>query len=493
MLLIIPTEVPLSKKHLPWLTASLIIVTIASFFAFQMNDEKEQQKVFEYYVQSEQFTRELPYFEKYLLTKSANKHYYNVSEVYTKGPSRLYFMVFDHNFRRYLEQSFKEDSSIDVVEWRLANQEIKALLSQVTFYHYGIKYEDNRPVSLITHLFLHGDLFHLLGNMLVLFLFGFGIERLFGRIKLIIIYLLTGAAGASLFTLLDGTPYTPLLGASGAISGLMGAYIAYYGARKIRFFAWFGLYFNHFQWSALMVLAFWLIKELGYYLWGNQPNVAYLAHLGGLLSGALLGFLLKPRLTARLDEQHSTQNPPTSRYAEALDAIRQLDFDRARSDLLFTLKHHPDHEGCLKSLYNLEKTNTGSEKFKHAVNTLLAVHPRHDQLDEFILTVAQQHLGKHLSVSDLGIEQLFNLLTRQLRNDQVQSSTPHVAMAKKRFAEHPRLPQLLYEWSSALAKREKYRSAANELNYLANYYGETEYGKRAVNSLNEWRSKNIVS
>ncbi|NVK88779.1 MAG: rhomboid family intramembrane serine protease [Gammaproteobacteria bacterium] len=486
MLLIFPTEVPLSKRHLPWLTLTLILLTTISFLLFQLDDNAEESAAINYYLEQGQFENERELFAQYLNSPFGQRDYQSLSVVATEGPERVYYMIFDQQFRHFVREMIQFDDPADAAQWRLFDAELQQRISAVTYFEYGLRSDHAPAQNYLTHMFLHGDIFHLIGNLVFLFLFGFGVERLLGGFKMALVYLIAGAIGGWIFTMLSGKPYLSLVGASGAISGLMGAYTGYFGTQRIRFFAWFGIYFNHFQWPAVLVLLFWLVKEAFYHLFDAQSNIAYLAHFGGLMAGVLLGWLFRATQRSAPPAQQEAQ---INHYANALEHIRLLDFDRARQALKQALKQSPNHLEAMKSLYNLEKTNLGSPNFKHAINLILATPPHQTAIDPFILQINANHVGKHFSVAELEIEALFNLLIRLLRNDQVQSSTPHIAMAKKRFAEHQRLPQLLYQWGLALAKRGKYRSAATEMNYLANYYGESHYGKLALDTLQSWREQ----
>ncbi len=488
MLLIFPTQIGLDRNHIPWLTLSLIVLTVACMFMFQMDDSEESQEVFHYYQTSGLFSMEVASFQQYLETPAAKEHYRDISAVYKEGPGRLYFMVFDQAFRRYLLVRATEKSDAQSQQWYYLAKELDNKKMRVTHFAYGARPDNLTQIGVFTHMFLHGGFGHLIGNMLFLFLFGFGVERLFGQLKFLLIYFASGVVGAVVFSFLEGKPYMPLIGASGAISGLMGAYAGYFGLQKIRFFIWFGVYFNHFKWPALLILIYWLGKEFVYQITDTESNVAYLAHFGGLAAGGILGFLLRPRKARRESASAEEKtNEDKSLYLEALEHIRKLDLDKARVALLKTLRASPNHLDALKSLYNLDKVNPKHRNYRDVVNRVFSINLDQHQADDFVLKVAEDAMPNHLVVEQLEIDAFFGLVHRQLRNDRVQQSEPLVKQAKKAFAQHEQLPKLLFQWSLALAKRKKIRSASIELNYLANYYGETAHGKAAREQLARWK------
>lgn len=498
MLIIFPTQVPFNPARLPYLTLCLMIFTTISYFVFQHDDVEEEQAAIEFYQSSGLFNSEIDYFNDYLKTDTALSDYQSLSDFDTQGPARLYYMVFDQSFRHYIESQIQQSpATIETQQWRAMHNELALKKQQVTYFNFGARPDNLMEPGLITHIFLHGGIMHLLGNMVFLLLFGLGVEALYGKAKLLIIYLTSGVVGAIAFNFIDGKSYSALVGASGAISGLMGAYAAYFGTQRIRFFAWFGIYFNQYKWPAAIVLLFWLGKEFFYQLTDLESNTAYMAHFGGLLAGGLLGLLFKnlpfnsqnlessqaDRANSSLGESTSS----TNHYQTALEHIRKLEITEARSALNQALENNSGHLQALQSLYNLEKVNPKLNSYHKVINQVFAFDLRNTAADAFILSVAEDSVSKTIGIDQLNIDAFFGLLHRQLRNDRLQASTPLVQQAKKTFSENDKLPKLLFEWSKALAKHNKIRSASIELNYLANYYGETPFGRSARQQLKAWR------
>ncbi len=145
--------------------------------------------------------------------------------------------------------------------------------------------EDLHPAGLFGHLLVHADLLHLGGNMIFLWVFGNAICSKLGNLSYLALYLLVGLGAALAHLLLDGAP---AVGASGAINGIIGFYIALHPVNRIHCFWWFWL-----SWGVIEVRGFWLVLLwLAFDLWGafgELPGVAYWAHLGGLASGFGLG------------------------------------------------------------------------------------------------------------------------------------------------------------------------------------------------------------
>jgi membrane associated rhomboid family serine protease len=146
--------------------------------------------------------------------------------------------------------------------------------------------------TLLTSMFLHGGLLHLLGNMLYLWIVGDNVEEVLGPIRYIIVYLICGLAGSLAQIAADPDSTIPTLGASGAIAGLIGAYVVWFPHHQIRV-----LVFRFITvLPAVIVMGGWIAIQIwlgaaSFHRGGDPGGVAYLAHVGGALTGLLVGVL----------------------------------------------------------------------------------------------------------------------------------------------------------------------------------------------------------
>jgi len=159
-----------------------------------------------------------------------------------------------------------------------------------------------RLYTLFTSMFLHGGILHLFGNMLYLQVFGDNIEDNFGHGRYIFFYFLCGIAAAFTHILttlysdipMGGSSLIPTIGASGAISGILGAYLVLYPrARILTAVFYFWIYFARIP--AIFFLGFWFILQWLYVLLNIAGGVAYWAHIGGFVAGMILALLLRRR------------------------------------------------------------------------------------------------------------------------------------------------------------------------------------------------------
>ena len=147
----------------------------------------------------------------------------------------------------------------------------------------------------ITSMFLHGSWGHLLGNLLFFWVFGNNVEDSMGRLRFLVFYLLCGVIAAASHVVLDPSSPVPTVGASGAISGVLGAYLVLYPHVRVRMLFWFLLFIRIFRvpaWAVLLWWFFWqVVAGLPQLMTLNREvsgGVAVWAHIGGFVAGVLL-------------------------------------------------------------------------------------------------------------------------------------------------------------------------------------------------------------
>ncbi len=150
----------------------------------------------------------------------------------------------------------------------------------------------NSLLTLFTAMFLHADMSHLLGNMLIFFIAGLKLEDVMGPWRFLLFYLGAGIAADASHAILSGWDPLPAIGASGAIAGCMGGFMMLYPRSRVRFvYTIFFLIYGTFRLASWFVLGFWFAREIFSYLivekFGVGSTVAFGAHIGGFLVGAL--------------------------------------------------------------------------------------------------------------------------------------------------------------------------------------------------------------
>jgi len=142
-------------------------------------------------------------------------------------------------------------------------------------------------ITLITSLFLHGSFFHLLGNMWYLWIFGNNVEDVVGHFKFIVFYILGGIAASLLQIVITANSTVPIIGASGAVSAILGAYIVKFPRARIKTLLFIFIFITLISVPAVTFIGIWFLMQLLSSAAGAASNVAWFAHIGGFLFGLI--------------------------------------------------------------------------------------------------------------------------------------------------------------------------------------------------------------
>ena len=144
----------------------------------------------------------------------------------------------------------------------------------------------NPFLALITSMFLHGSLFHLAGNMLYLWIFGNNVEDYLGHIRYVFFYLVSGLSAGLTHVIFNPGSAAPMIGASGAIAGVLGAYFILFPRAQVKTFIFLFIFIRVVYVPAAFLLGFWLLIQILNV--GMAGGVAWFAHIGGFLVGMVL-------------------------------------------------------------------------------------------------------------------------------------------------------------------------------------------------------------
>jgi membrane associated rhomboid family serine protease len=160
-------------------------------------------------------------------------------------------------------------------------------------------------LTVLTSMFLHGGILHVGGNMLYLWIFGKNVEDTLGHARFLVFYFVSGVAAAAAQVALSAASSVPMIGASGAVAGVLGAYLLLFPKANVLTLIIFGFFVRVVRIPAVFVLGFWFLVQLlsGLATWtAGVPRgeaaggeTAWFAHLGGFLAGMTLLFILRPR------------------------------------------------------------------------------------------------------------------------------------------------------------------------------------------------------
>jgi membrane associated rhomboid family serine protease len=152
-------------------------------------------------------------------------------------------------------------------------------------------------ITVFTSMFLHGGFFHVAGNMLYLWIFGNNIEDSMGHFRFVVFYLISGIIAVYTFSIVNPHSTIPMVGASGAVSGVLGAYLILFPRAKVLTLIPFGFYMQVVKVPAVFLLGMWIVVQLisGMASSRSGGGVAWFAHIGGFLAGIVLIGLFKKR------------------------------------------------------------------------------------------------------------------------------------------------------------------------------------------------------
>ncbi len=150
-------------------------------------------------------------------------------------------------------------------------------------------------LNVLTSMFMHGGWMHIIGNMWFLWVFGDNVEDAMGSVRFVIFYLLSGLGAALAQMWSDPTSAIPMVGASGAIGGVMGAYALLYPRANVHILIFLGFYITTIAVPAVFMLGYWFLMQLfgGFASSAGGGGVAFWAHIGGFLAGCALVYVFR--------------------------------------------------------------------------------------------------------------------------------------------------------------------------------------------------------
>lgn len=398
-MLIVPLTGKRFRENLPYFTIAIILINCLVYFVFQAGNVENTLRAEQYYQSSGLAGIETPLYLKFLKERG-EKPAAALSSKNKDADERCRILhgwiendaVFLDRLKR--GEGFGGDAAL-FRKWKQLRAGYESRRAQVVSYQYGLKPSRPSAVTYVSYMFLHGSFSHLLGNMIFLWIMGCLIEAGCGRAVFLLEYLLGGVLAAGLYCLVYAHSPVPLVGASGAIAGLMGIFTVLYGRRRIRIFYSLGIYFNTVTIPAIVVLPLWIGNELFQLVFGGAGQVAYMAHVGGLISGALMGMANRSLpmpgaadLSAREDE---TQDRISPLMEQALEKIAGLDMPAAEKQLDEVLRIDGQHVDALRHLFNIQKLEPQTTRFQGTARRLISLLLKDPATQEEALRIYREY------------------------------------------------------------------------------------------------------
>ncbi len=401
-MLILPVHKRLTRQNFPIVTLVLIAINIWVFFFLQVPDAVRRVTAHEFYLQSDLKSIELPLFPDYLTQTQGRAARDFIRE--NTEPDELLPLIDAHpEFRAWVPNHIPIEQ---IDDWQSVRTQYEALRGNPFTDRYYLQFNSVRPVSLLSHMFLHGGIGHLFGNMLFLFFLGLLVEGATGRRLFLASYLLAGFGATVASLAVHWGSIGGSLGASGAIAGLMGLYTVLYGRRKVRFFYWAFIYFDYVKKPAIWLLPAWLGWSFLQFFLDSAGNVAYEAHIGGIVTGVLLalGILqLRWQNSEFLDEE-SNRDADSALYQQALADLEALQIDQAKTKLKELLPRHGDDFRFLKQFHRACQIRPKDPDLPDAMVRLLEWPAYRDDEQDYVHKAFQRFLNEPRLLPGLSVD-----------------------------------------------------------------------------------------
>lgn len=280
MFFLIPIGSEEGVRRLPYLTIGLIALNAVIFIITSSVLRSQEQELFNIHMEMQ----EIEY-----------RYFFDILE---QDPHAMQDITLDEQHQLFFENEYIRWEGNDYETWHKLYEEYKGKFNNVIFNKLGFTPKRFGFFKLFTHMFVHANMFHLIFNMLFLWLVGCNIEDTWSWKVFLGLYLLSGVVACLLHAAVYSGSLTPLVGASGAIAGIMGAFMIRHYKTKIRFAYFFWLIFvppifGSFAVYAGIALPIWFVMQIVSAQWSVETGTAYYAHIGGFIFGAAVGIGMK--------------------------------------------------------------------------------------------------------------------------------------------------------------------------------------------------------
>lgn len=491
-MLIIPVTDKISWRNPPIITISLVLMNCIIFFLFQFNQYDQYVEAENYYVESGLIDIEINKYIDYKYTAEQREAMAGFSKIIQQRKRRNIYreMRQDQVFMLKLEQGeIIAPDDPDYAEWKNLRDEYKDKLSRVFTIRYGFKPANPSLLTIFTHMFLHGGLGHLIGNMIFLWLVGCLLEMGSGRIYYFTTYVVSGLGAVGMFWLWNMNTMGPLVGASGAIAGLMGAFTVLYGRKKMKIFYSIGIYFNYVKIRAIILLPLWIGNEVYQLVFSEVQHVAYLAHIGGLLTGALLGFINTKFLGFYKKDaiEPEPEDEISPLLEKALAHMSRLEMDEGAKFLNEILDKDPENISALKPLFDIYKMRPDDSQFHDLSKRFLLLLSRDRARNKMTIKVYNEYV-RYAKKPRLSAALYLRLISIFSVQGQPEIAESILAVFLKKKPDLPGLAAALLKLANGYKKTGNTKKQIKCLKVLCSKFSDTPEARLAKNELNAFSS-----
>jgi membrane associated rhomboid family serine protease len=382
MFIVIPVAHEQQKvQRLPWITFALIAINVVVYLITSPGRDDNQHEINQKYDQLLKYYVDHPYLE---FPESMNQ-FLTQNEI-----QKIEAMKESAEKPQDQDALEEEQSKLDGVAG-----DVLALLNQDPFRQYGFVPTDPHLSNLFTCMFMHSGFFHLFGNMLFLFLAGCAIEDAWGRPLYLVFYLASGLLATGAHQVIYPHSATPLVGASGAIAGLMGAFLVRLAKTRIRFFyliwlLFLGIRTGSFYAPAYVVLPLWLVQQflIAALDDGSGGGVAVWAHIGGFIFGAVVAVVIKLTsfeekfIAPSIEKKVSLEQNPL--FLKGMQLSENKDYPGALICLQKVVRQDPNHYEAYMEMRTIAEVTGDRVGYNRNMAGIFDIVLRNREFDLFV-------------------------------------------------------------------------------------------------------------
>jgi membrane associated rhomboid family serine protease len=484
---IIPLTGKLSWRNPPVVTIAVILINCLVWFVFQAGDTQKEYQVSKFYFTSGladmEVSRYIAYREDRLAEFSETAERQQVDDE-TLVQSYLEMLRDDRFLKKLENDEIITPADPLYAEWKHLRTEYESKRARISSFTYGFIPAKKSLLTSLTYMFMHGSTGHLVGNMIFLWIVGCILEMGLGRLRYAVLYVFGGLTAVWLFWLVYMNSNTPLVGASGAIAGLMGAFAVLFGKKRVKIFYSLGFYFNYLRIPAIILLPLWIGNELFQLFFSGASQVAYMAHIGGLIGGALFGFIsLKFFLGFDgdvIDESPVDETAPL--IEKALKHISELDMENGRKLLEEVLAREPENTDALTHLFNIYKLDPDDAKFHEVTKKLIFELTRSYNTYEKAHDIYQEYI-RHTSQARLNPQLYIQLSIMFAATGHLDKAVKIITMLLKKVPDSPGVATALLKLARAYAQKGMAANGDKCMQLICSKYPESAEARVARQSL----------
>jgi membrane associated rhomboid family serine protease len=476
------------QRRFPCATIFLILLNIGVFLYFQYSEQQKYMQAVSWARSSGLLQIELEVYQEYL----QRRHQAIPDFLHDTRKTALVFnhLLQDDRFQAGLRQHILiPPADPRFADWSPKREQFEDKLNQSLAYGFGYSPARKNYLALTTYMFSHNDLLPLIVNMLFLWFVGSWIEIGIGRILFLGIYLMTGVCSGLAFGFISPLSQGPLLGASGAIAGLMGTYLLVYCGKRSNVLCSLGFCSRHTKVFGWFLFPFWISKEA--YFFVNSPDTEMLSsHLGGLLAGMVIGLIFRTHEEQQtaLEEipvprKITEQDTPLLADEEVQDPanLSKQDLARIKKEIQEELQQDPDSLRALARLFHIDKQAPQSARFHKTAGRLLrqlAAQKNSQELYCYFQEYEQVNKAPRLSPSVM-----LALAEFHIDAGTTSQAARFLLLLLKQRPQYPGLPSCLFALGCAYREQQKEERAKKCFQLICKQYPQTIISQQAEDML----------